>query len=268
MQIVRGVEELRQAVKNSRSRGERLALVPTMGALHAGHLALVTEGKKHAERVAASIFVNPTQFAAHEDLGRYPRQEAEDAAMLEEGGCDLLWLPAVADVYPDGFATTVRVGAPRHTLCVVDGELDRRFRVAQRLRRGADAVPPQCGGNALPVREEQDAARVEEQRLNGAFAGGHDRTQCRTPHGLGCGEGRRATRRRADASAVCTGARHQPDPHRQVAAPGGRACARSVIYSSAAWRGAVDLQTLHSRNTVTRFVALPTHVGRVRAGEP
>ena len=109
MQIVRGVEELRQAVKNSRSRGERLALVPTMGALHAGHLALVTEGKKQAERVAASIFVNPTQFAAHEDLGRYPRQEAADAAMLEEGGCDLLWLPAVADVYPDGFATKVTV---------------------------------------------------------------------------------------------------------------------------------------------------------------
>ena len=109
MQIVRGVEELRQAVKNSRSRGERLALVPTMGALHAGHLALVTEGKKQAERVAASIFVNPTQFAAHEDLGRYPRQEAADAAMLEERGCDLLWLPAVADVYPDGFATKVTV---------------------------------------------------------------------------------------------------------------------------------------------------------------
>jgi len=96
-------------VKNSRGVGERLALVPTMGALHAGHLALVTEGKQHADRVAASIFVNPAQFAAHEDLDRYPRQEQTDAAMLEAVGCDLLWLPAVTDIYPDGFATKVSV---------------------------------------------------------------------------------------------------------------------------------------------------------------
>ena len=109
MQIVRGVEELRAAVKISRGAGERLALVPTMGALHAGHLALVAEGRRRVDRVAASIFVNPAQFAAHEDLGRYPRQEAADAAMLEAGGCDLLWLPAVADIYPDGFATKVSV---------------------------------------------------------------------------------------------------------------------------------------------------------------
>jgi pantoate--beta-alanine ligase len=109
VQLIRGVEELRAAVKNSRGRGERLALVPTMGALHAGHIALVTEGKGRAERVAASIFVNPAQFAAHEDLDRYPRQEKADAAMLEAAGCDLLWLPTVADIYPDGFATKVSV---------------------------------------------------------------------------------------------------------------------------------------------------------------
>lgn len=109
MQIVRGVEELRAAVKNSRKGGERLALVPTMGALHVGHMALVEAGKRSADKVAASIFVNPAQFAANEDLGRYPRREAEDAAMLEAHGCDLLWLPALGDVYPDGFATTVRV---------------------------------------------------------------------------------------------------------------------------------------------------------------
>jgi pantoate--beta-alanine ligase len=96
-------------VKNSRAGGERLAFVPTMGALHAGHMALVAEGKKRADRVAASIFVNPAQFAAHEDLDRYPRQELADAAMLEEHGCDLLWLPSVADVYPEGFATKVSV---------------------------------------------------------------------------------------------------------------------------------------------------------------
>lgn len=109
MQLVRGVEELRLAVNNSRGRGERLALVPTMGALHAGHMALVEAGKLHADRVAASIFVNPTQFAANEDLGRYPRREEADAEMLEAHGCDLLWLPAVDDIYPSGFATTVSV---------------------------------------------------------------------------------------------------------------------------------------------------------------
>jgi len=87
----------------------RVALVPTMGALHAGHLALVAEAKKQANSVVASIFVNPTQFGAGEDYGRYPRQEKEDAALLEESGCDFLWAPAVSDIYPDGFATKVSV---------------------------------------------------------------------------------------------------------------------------------------------------------------
>ena len=96
-------------MKNSRNAGGRLALVPTMGALHAGHIALVEAGRRHADRVAASIFVNPAQFAAHEDLGRYPRQEAADAAMLEAAGCDLLWLPSLADIYPGGFSTKVSV---------------------------------------------------------------------------------------------------------------------------------------------------------------
>ena len=87
----------------------RLALVPTMGALHAGHMALIEAAKRRADKVAATIFVNPMQFSASEDLGRYPRREAEDAVMLEQAGCDLLWVPAVGDIYPDGFATTVRV---------------------------------------------------------------------------------------------------------------------------------------------------------------
>ena len=89
--------------------GETIALVPTMGALHAGHMALVAEAKTRADRVVATIFVNPLQFGAHEDLDAYPRQEAVDIAMLEAGGCDLLWLPTAGELYPAGFATTVSV---------------------------------------------------------------------------------------------------------------------------------------------------------------
>jgi pantoate--beta-alanine ligase len=92
-----------------RAGGRSLALVPTMGALHAGHLALVEEARRRADRVIATIFVNPLQFGANEDLDRYPRQEEKDAEMLEQAGCDLLWLPQAQDIYPPGFATTVSV---------------------------------------------------------------------------------------------------------------------------------------------------------------
>lgn len=107
MQIVRSSEEL------ARARGAlegRLSLVPTMGALHAGHIALIEEARRRSDKVAATIFVNPAQFGANEDFGRYPRREAEDARMLEAAGCDLLWMPSVADIYPEGFATSVHVG--------------------------------------------------------------------------------------------------------------------------------------------------------------
>lgn len=89
-----------------------LALVPTMGALHAGHVALVTAGRAEAASVAASIFVNPLQFAATEDLGRYPRDEAGDLAKLEAAGCDLVWMPAVEAMYPAGACTTIEVDGP------------------------------------------------------------------------------------------------------------------------------------------------------------
>ena len=109
MQIIRDLPLLRPALAALREGGARLALVPTMGALHAGHMALVAEARKHAERVVATIFVNPLQFGAGEDLDRYPRREAEDAAMLQAAGCDLVWLPTTAQLYPPGFATNVRV---------------------------------------------------------------------------------------------------------------------------------------------------------------
>jgi pantoate--beta-alanine ligase len=106
VQIVRSGEELARA---RAALGGSVALVPTMGALHAGHMALVDEAKRRADAVIATIFVNPMQFGAGEDLDRYPRREAEDARMLEEAGCDLVWMPAIEDIYPAGFATNVHV---------------------------------------------------------------------------------------------------------------------------------------------------------------
>ncbi len=107
MQTVRTSEELTRAL--AQLRAARLALVPTMGALHAGHMALVDEAKRRADAVVATIFVNPRQFGANEDLARYPRQKEQDSRLLAERGCNLLWLPSVEDVYPRGFATTVSV---------------------------------------------------------------------------------------------------------------------------------------------------------------
>jgi len=108
VQIIRNIQEVGSAAEALRKSGS-LALVPTMGALHAGHLALITEAKARADNVIATIFVNPMQFGAGEDLDRYPRQEEADAAMLRDAGCDLLWLPSVKDIYPEGFSTTVSV---------------------------------------------------------------------------------------------------------------------------------------------------------------
>ena len=110
MQTVRDIETLRQAVAELRAGGGSIAFVPTMGALHAGHMALVAEGKRRADHVVASIFVNPKQFGPNEDLSTYPRREAADTRMLEEGGCALLWAPDAQTMYPQGFATNIAVG--------------------------------------------------------------------------------------------------------------------------------------------------------------
>ena len=111
MQIIRRLEELGPALDALRQTGT-LALVPTMGALHAGHMALIAEARRLADSVAATIFVNPTQFGPGEDLDSYPRQEQADIEMLEAAGCDLVWIPAAGDIYPDGVATTVSVDGP------------------------------------------------------------------------------------------------------------------------------------------------------------
>ena len=108
MRIVRDLPALRAEL----AKLGPLALVPTMGALHEGHLSLLGIARGQAPAVAASIFVNPLQFGPNEDLSRYPRQEQADLAMLEAAGCDLAWLPSVEVMYPPGRATTIEVEGP------------------------------------------------------------------------------------------------------------------------------------------------------------
>ncbi len=107
VRAVRTLKVLRREIALIRSRGESLALVPTMGALHDGHLALVKLAKKKADRAVVSIFVNPKQFAPHEDFSRYPRREADDIAKLAAVAADLVWLPRPAEMYPANFATHI-----------------------------------------------------------------------------------------------------------------------------------------------------------------
>ena len=106
MQIFRDIPALRSAVAALKSDG-LVALVPTMGALHDGHIALVEEARRHADHVVVSIFVNPRQFGPNEDLDAYPRREAKDAQMLQAAGVAILWAPTVEVMYPDGHATNI-----------------------------------------------------------------------------------------------------------------------------------------------------------------
>ncbi len=111
MNIVRTVAELRTAIGDARRAGVRVGLVPTMGAFHDGHLSLMRRAKAASGFVVVSLFVNPTQFNELSDLARYPRDEQRDVRMAEGARVDLLFAPAVEEVYPDGFATTVEVSA-------------------------------------------------------------------------------------------------------------------------------------------------------------
>ena len=107
VRVIRALPALRRKLAGLRARGETIALVPTMGALHAGHLALVSAAHQRADRVIVSIFVNPTQFAPNEDLKTYPRTFAADLAALTKLKADLVWAPSVAAMYPSGFATRI-----------------------------------------------------------------------------------------------------------------------------------------------------------------
>lgn len=110
MQIIRDRSELDAALRNLRVGGATVAMVPTMGALHAGHMALVEEARRRATHVVASIFVNPTQFGANEDLTRYPRREASDAQLLSGADVAILWAPTIETMYPQGPEADVKAG--------------------------------------------------------------------------------------------------------------------------------------------------------------
>ncbi|BDV34889.1 pantoate--beta-alanine ligase [Methylocystis iwaonis] len=120
--VVHTVEDMRAFVHARRAAGERIGLVPTMGALHAGHLSLVEEARRHADRVITTIFVNPTQFGPTEDFSRYPRTLAADCEKLASVSADLVFAPAVEEMYPEGFCTTVMLEGP------AKADLEDRFR--------------------------------------------------------------------------------------------------------------------------------------------
>jgi pantoate--beta-alanine ligase len=123
MITIGGIEALREQVRNWRLDGERVGLVPTMGSLHDGHLSLLIAARQHAERVIASVFVNPLQFGPGEDFERYPRAPEEDQQLLQKAGCDMLFLPAISEIYPDGGRSATRI-----TVESLSGILCGRFR--------------------------------------------------------------------------------------------------------------------------------------------
>ncbi len=215
---VRSVADLRDGVRGWRAEGLTVGFVPTMGALHEGHLSLVREALRRADRVVASVFVNPTQFAAHEDLGTYPRQEARDAELLEGAGCHLLFAPTADEMYPDGFVTGVTVGGPSEGLetdfrphffagvavvvakllnqvqadVAVFGEKDyQQLMVVRRMARDLD-IPTQIVG-APTERDEHGLALSSRnayltgdelhvaRRLNGILRGAADQAAGGTP---------------------------------------------------------------------------------------
>lgn len=117
MKIARTKRELSEAIKGLRANGKRIALVPTMGALHKGHISLIDIARKHADSIVASIFVNPLQFGKNEDFNIYPRQEKEDLEKLNGANTDIAYLPGVDEIYPEGFVTSVIVGKNTDILC-------------------------------------------------------------------------------------------------------------------------------------------------------
>jgi pantoate--beta-alanine ligase len=123
MRVIETKQALRDALAEPRRQGRAIGLVPTMGFLHEGHISLLTAARSESDLVVMSLFINPAQFGVGEDLERYPRNRGRDTEIATEAGVDLIYAPDIAEVYPDGFATTVEVGGLTEVLC---GDEDRR----------------------------------------------------------------------------------------------------------------------------------------------
>ena len=224
--VVRTVRELRETVAGWRHAGETIGLVPTMGALHMAHMALVAEARKHADRVIATIFVNPTQFGPDEDFSSYPRREARDIETLRAHGVDLLFAPGGDEMYPAGFETTVNAPGisqglcgdhrPGHFAgvativtklllqalpdCAVFGEKDyQQLQVIRRLTLDLD-IPVQIIG--LPTVREADGLAVSSRN---AYLGPADRAAAPKMHAILNDVAKQVRAGEAAATAVAAG---------------------------------------------------------------
>ncbi len=179
---VQTIAELRRVVAGWRRRGDRIGFVPTMGAIHAGHVSLVDRAKASADRVVASVFVNPLQFGPHEDYRRYPRPLARDRARLAAAGVDLLWEPTVADLYPAGEHTRVNVSGldavlegasrPGHftgvatvVLKLLNAVQPDELWLGQKDAQQARIIEQMCADLFVPVRVRRGATLREQDGL-------------------------------------------------------------------------------------------------------